>query len=105
MAHSGRSEKDISHGEAVAIGIIQAAKLSERTGLAEQGLAAGLETDFRKCGLPVDLPFPIDSLAGAMAKDKKAEGGKIHFVLIKCIGSVLIYDLPVEEAVKILDRK
>jgi len=37
-----------------------------------------------------------------MKKDKKAEGGKIHFVLPKAVGDVKIVDLTVEEVIRLL---
>ncbi len=37
-----------------------------------------------------------------MDKDKKAEGGLVHFVLPERIGSVVIRDLTVDEAIKTL---
>lgn len=84
---------DITHGEAVAIGIILAAKLTDKT------LADKLCRDFRQSDLPTGLPFPLESLAEAMMKDKKAEGGKIHFVLIRAIGDVYTEDMTVAEAI------
>ena len=84
---------DITHGEAVAIGMIQAAKLTDRA------LAAKLKADFAKAGLPTELPFPLEDLAAAMTKDKKAEGGKVHFVLIRTIGEVYTEDMTVAEAI------
>lgn len=36
-----------------------------------------------------------------MKKDKKAENGIVHFVLIRAIGDVRIEDLPVESAVNL----
>lgn len=84
---------DITHGEAVAIGIIQAAKLTDSK------LAAKLKADFIKAGLPTELPFPLEDLAAAMLKDKKAEGGKVHFVLIRTIGDVYTEDMTVAEAI------
>ena len=84
---------DITHGEAVAIGIIQAAKLTDKA------LAGRLQSDFSKAGLPTELPFPLESLADAMLKDKKAEGGKVHFVLIRSIGDVYTEDMTVAEAI------
>ena len=82
-----------SHGEAVAIGIIQAARISEELGIAAQGLAERLVEDFRACRLPVELPCRAQLLEQAIWKDKKAERGIIHFVLIKDIGTVIIKDL------------
>lgn len=73
-----------THGEAVSIGIIQAAMKSEAEGLAKKGLADRLREDFTACGLPVELPCPEADLMPAILKDKK--GG---YVLIKEIGEVI----------------
>lgn len=123
LSMSGRygAESGISHGEAVAMGMIMAAKASEMhynlapensmrsddiagqndTATSEEGksLKARLVRDFSRCGLPTECPFPPESLSGAMKKDKKAENGIVHFVLIRAIGDVRIEDLPVESAV------
>lgn len=117
------AESGISHGEAVAMGMIMAAKASERyynlapensmrsgdiagqndTATREEGesLSSRLARDFSRCGLPTECPFPPESLSGAMKKDKKAENGIVHFVLIRAIGDVRIEDLPVESAVNL----
>ena len=76
----------IPHGEAVGMGIILAAKLSEGLGLASKGLAAQLEADFWKVGLETACPFGIEQLYQAMKKDKK--DGK--FVLLEAIGRPVI---------------
>lgn len=109
----------ISHGEAVAMGMIMAAKASERyynlapeNSLRTENIAGQKDTegeslssrlvrDFSRCGLPTECPFPPESLSGAMKKDKKAENGIVHFVLIRAIGDVRIEDLPVEHAVNL----
>ena len=102
------AKKDISHGEAVAMGIILAAKASERhyglesiagQEVAGESLSARLTRDFSRCGLPTECPFPLESLSGAMRKDKKAENGIVHFVLIRSLGDVRIEDLTVECAI------
>ena len=92
-ASSAGSAAPYSHGEAVAIGIIQAARISEKLGIAAQGLAERLTEDFRACRLPVELPCRAQLLEQAIWKDKKAEHGIIHFVLIEDIGTVIIKDL------------
>lgn len=113
------AESGISHGEAVAMGMIMAAKASERyynlapeNSLRPENIAGQKDTegeslssrlvrDFSRCGLPTESPFPPESLSGAMKKDKKAENGIVHFVLIRAIGDVRIEDLPVESAVNL----
>lgn len=123
MSGHNCAESCISHGEAVAMGMIMAAKASERyynpapenslrsddiagqndTATSEEGesLSSRLARDFSRCGLPTECPFPPESLSGAMKKDKKAENGIVHFVLIRAIGDVRIVDLPVERAVNL----
>lgn len=113
------AESGVSHGEAVAMGMIMAAKASERyynlapeNSLRPENIAGQKDTegeslssrlvrDFSRCGLPTECPFPPESLSGAMKKDKKAENGIVHFVLIRAIGDVRIVDLSVERAVNL----
>lgn len=101
----------ISHGEAVAMGMIMAAEASEyyyaddkSQPVAVQGLAKKLTEDFRRCGLPVECPYPITALAEAMKKDKKSENGIVHFILIRAIGDVRIEDLPVDDVVSRISK-
>lgn len=117
MSGHNCAESGISHGEAVAMGMIMAAKASERyynpdpenslqlenieKDTEGESLSSRLVRDFSRCGLPTECPFPPESLSGAMKKDKKAENGIVHFVLIRAIGDVRIVDLPVERAVNL----
>lgn len=96
---------NISHGEAVAIGIVMAAKLSRRIGVCENnGLAEKIRKDFISCGYAVDSPFDILSLADAMKKDKKAENRIVHFILIESIGKVAEKDLDVDKVLNIMNK-
>ena len=104
---------DITHGEAVAMGMVLAAALSDayrrrnggvliREDGFEWGLEQRLEADFLSCGLPIGSPFKLSMMAEVMKKDKKAEGDKIHFVLPKFVGEVEIVDLTVEEVLALM---
>ena len=104
VEHEARLQgDDITHGEAVSMGMILAARLSDALGVSE-GLAERLLSDFMAAGLPVQCPYPLSRLAEAMDKDKKAEGGLIHFVLAERIGSVIIRKLSVEQVVNLLNK-
>ena len=101
-------ENDITHGEAVAMGILLAAELSEKLTVRRREYDAAfiyhkLEDDFFACGLPISNPFRVQDMATAMKKDKKAEGGKVHFVLPSFIGDVRVVDLTVDEVVDTLE--
>ncbi len=87
-----------THGEAVAIGMVQAARFAEKLGIAEEpGLSARIAADLTSCGLPTELPCPQKELLPAILKDKKAEGGEIRLVLPVKIGKVVVRKIPGEE--------
>lgn len=91
IEHCARQDgADITHGEAVAIGIVLAAGLSEERGVCAPGMQERLRHDLVACGLPVVCPFAEERLAGAMAKDKKIASGRQNFVLIRDIGDVIV---------------
>ncbi len=75
------------HGEAVALGMVCAAKLSALVGTAGGDDARRLAAHLKASGLPTGTaeagvgPFEADALIGAMARDKKVVGGKVGFVL------------------------
>lgn len=87
---------DIRHGEAVSMGIILAARLSEAS------LAGRLAADFAACGLPVACPYPVEALVDAMARDKKAETEGVRFVLLRRIGETEEKVLRPEELLRLL---
>lgn len=97
------SPERYSHGEAVSIGIIQAARLSEALGVCRRGLAAQLKADFAAAGLSTGCPVPASALREAIARDKKAAGGSVHFVLIRDIGRVEVRLLPVDTIIQLLE--
>ena len=85
----------IMHGEAVAIGMVLAAKLSAKYYGMSNDFPAKLEEDLRKVGLPVEVPcnfegetVPVNVLVEALKKDKKVKGDSIHFILPRGIGEV-----------------
>lgn len=100
LAH--RKNLDITHGEAVAMGMVLAARLGVRLGIAGPGLDVKVLNDLKACGLPAECPFPVDEMSAVMQKDKKAEGGKVHFVVPRAIGDVVIIDLTVSDVCSLL---
>lgn len=84
------------HGEAVAIGLVLAAGVSERLGLAPAGLAVGLAEDLKKVGLPTQSPVAIGVLLEALEKDKKVEAMP-HFILPRAVGEVVDRAIPLKQ--------
>lgn len=110
IEHLAQEEgRNISHGEAVSMGMVLAARLSEKIKIAEgsipaseSGLEAALVEDFRRAGLVVDCPYEAEELTAAMTRDKKAESGTIAFVLIASVGDVYIRNFEAAQAVELL---
>jgi len=86
----------IKHGRAVAIGMIAAAKISERLGFLQKDEVNQLELLLHEAGLPVRVPEfnreEKEKLLEAIKHDKKVRDGKIRFVLLKAIGNPFISD-------------
>ncbi len=100
LAH--KRHNDIDHGHAVALGMVYAAQLAEKLEMTEPGFAAAIERDLESCLLLIINPYSIRDMADAMTKDKKAEDGKIHFILPRAVGDVVVHDMAVEEVVTVL---
>ena len=100
LAH--KKHNDIDHGHAVALGMVYAAQLAEKLEMAEPGFAASIEHDLDASLLLIINPYSIHDMAEAMRKDKKAESGKVHFVLPRAVGDVVMHDLTVDEVVELL---
>ena len=87
--------RGIRHGEAVALGMIFAARVAEATGLAAPGLVAGHATLLRAAGLPTGgVDLDPDAVLDAMATDKKATGGALRLVLLRAAGRAALLPAP-----------
>jgi 3-dehydroquinate synthase len=81
------------HGEAVGAGMVMAADLSVRLGLLERAAADRLRRLLERAGLPVAGPaLGPDRYLDLMALDKKAEAGRIRFILLDRLGAARIVD-------------
>jgi 3-dehydroquinate synthetase len=82
----------IRHGEAVAIGMVAATRLSARLGIAEPGLESRLVDALLGLGLPTEIPSQLarNRIITAMGMDKKRVSGVVRFVLPVKIGEVKI---------------
>ncbi len=93
------------HGQAVAVGMVAAARLAERRGVARAGLAGRVEVATAALGLPVSLAGlePAD-LWDAMGHDKKWRDGAAAFVLLEEVGRpVIARDVPRADVLAVLD--
>ena len=87
---------NLLHGEAVGLGMAQAARLSVDLGLCPETDAQALVNHLASAGLPISQtdvkggPFEATNLVNAMAQDKKVSQGVMTFILMKAIGKAFI---------------
>ncbi|MEW6610701.1 MAG: 3-dehydroquinate synthase [Patescibacteria group bacterium] len=96
------SRFSLSHGQAIAIGMVAAARLSyQLSGLSQQECEA-IETLIAKYELPTRLPphTDIGQVMKVMQNDKKAEDGDIKWVLLEKIGKARAGVKVPEEAIR-----
>jgi 3-dehydroquinate synthase len=94
------------HGEAVAVGMVCASRLAERRGLIPAELTQRQQALLTALGLPTRLePWPIEALIRVMASDKKAEAGRLRFVLPTRLGEVRLFDeVPTDDVRAVLQE-
>jgi 3-dehydroquinate synthase len=87
------SELKIWHGEAVAMGMLAEARISNRLGVLDRNEVSRLKEIITRAGLPTASPhLEKEKLIQAMKHDKKVLQGEIRFALLRKIGEVFISD-------------
>ncbi|HOV95967.1 MAG TPA: 3-dehydroquinate synthase [Thermomonas sp.] len=101
FAHAIEAEQGyahgFNHGEAVAVGMVLAARLSSVLGMATSASADALRDLLQRFDLPVDMPTGLvpDALLARMRLDKKAQASGLRFILWQGPGSAqVVADVP-----------
>ena len=100
------SDFGLRHGEGVSIGMMAAARISEKMGYCMPQLVERLENLLKSWGLPVTPPdFPVEEILQAMVHDKKKQGKSQYWVLPHAVGDVRIHDgIPEDVVVNLLKK-
>ena len=93
MGHAIETQTGMLHGEAVAIGMVYAARVAERLGMLDGDSVQRLIELVRRTGLPVRCDgLDASATLETMKLDKKSVGGRLRFILPERIGAVVIRD-------------
>jgi 3-dehydroquinate synthase len=92
------------HGEAVGIGMAQAAAISVQQGFCDQRSFGRIRKLIAKASLPVEIPRDVSmqALVQGMEVDKKSAGGKIKFVMCAGVGKTRFHTLAPGEILRAL---
>ena len=94
--------RGLRHGEAVAVGMVLAARLSVRCGMLADAAAERLSVLLEALGLPVRVPTGLatDALIAAMWRDKKRLAGRLRLVLLDAIGAARLVEFDDEPSLR-----
>ncbi|MBI5144690.1 MAG: 3-dehydroquinate synthase [Candidatus Omnitrophica bacterium] len=96
-----------NHGEAIALGMLLAADLSQQLGLIDKEVSLRIENLIEAAGLPTKIKrISLPSIIEAYYHDKKFIGAKNRFVLLKGIGRTkIVEDIPLKIIKKVLKER
>lgn len=105
LGHAVENVTGIPHGEAVAIGMVAAARLSQQVGYLSQAEVDRLQQILQRFDLPTTLPAANrQALKAALRKDKKRYGNAVKFVLLTSLGTAIVQDVPIKDLEHILNN-
>lgn len=94
--HAIEKVMKVPHGQAVAVGMVFAAKLSVSQGLLDEEQKESIIGMLKDYNLPVSLVADHEEIFEAMLRDKKRDNQTIHFILLESIGRAIIKATDVE---------
>jgi 3-dehydroquinate synthase len=101
IGHAIESATGLHHGEAVALGLVAACRVSAALGGLD--LEPEVTQALRRTGLPHDLgPYLTDEVLGRVQVDKKRIGDKVRFIVIREVGRCETAEIAITELRRIL---
>ncbi len=98
-----KSNFEMTHGQAVGIGMVLMARAAEKMGKAKKGLTQQIKNALQNNHLPVDCCYLAKDLAEGALHDKKRKGNIIQFVFPYDIGHCEIVDICVSDVEKLAE--
>ncbi len=102
LGHALENQYQLSHGQAIALGMMMAARLSAHyLGFSD---ADRLQNLLDRYGLPTQARYSMKKAISVLRMDKKKQSGKIGYILLKKIGQALVHHLSFDQLEKQLLR-
>jgi len=99
--HAIESLSGMSHGAAVAIGLVKAVKLSIEKGYCSSETLERLMALLVRLEMDTESAFPLERIVQYMEKDKKRNIDLIDFIFIQTIGRTFVKGIPFDQLLKI----
>lgn len=97
FGHAIEKVTGISHGQAVSLGMMIAARLSLKKNYIKDSDLERIRNVLQELNLPTEAKYNKDDVLEALFKDKKREQDSIHFILLGSVGNAVAEKIRVEE--------
>ncbi len=94
FGHAFEKTLRLSHGAAVALGMVAAAELSRDEGLLGRDEVRRIAELLRRLNLPTAAEYDPNAMVDALHKDKKRHSAHLHMVLLDRIGHAVVRPMP-----------
>ena len=91
-----------THGEAVAAGMVMAARLGRKLGITPEGTEEEIARALRQFGLPTAISASREDYETTLTKDKKSDGAQISFIALTEIGKARAVKLEKQQLLALL---
>jgi 3-dehydroquinate synthase len=97
IGHAIEKIDQTSHGNAVSMGMVAAAKFSQKKGYISSGDVMRISSLLTDLNLPVMLDYDADEIINVAAKDKKKQGSSLFYVFLEKIGKAKVEKISFNE--------
>ena len=97
-----RTGYSVPHGQAVAYGMLAAARLGERLSVTDTAVFSAIKEACERTGLDTDHAAFVKDALPLLSRDKKSDGSRVTFVLLKSLGEPLLARLDIKDIPSIL---
>jgi 3-dehydroquinate synthase len=102
LGHALENQYELSHGQAISIGMTYASHISEQlTGFKQTGKVVAL---LEKYGLPTYASFDKKKAMQVLKMDKKREKKEMNYVLLEKLGNGVVKSIPLVQLEKIITK-
>lgn len=99
-----RSNFTVSHGQAVSVGMVIAAKGGWKAGICNESVYKELDAILKKFHLPTTTAYSAHQLFISSLSDKKRSGGSVNLIVPKKIGECMIYPTDIEKVESFIEE-
>lgn len=95
LGHALENQYELTHGEAISIGMVYAANLSQQiTGFKQTSRVISLLDQYQ---LPTFAQFNKEKVITALSKDKKKVKDTVHFILLEKLGKAIVQPISIDQ--------